>query len=178
MVMKILSGYTTVHGSTGEIAQFIGQVLKEHDFDVTVENVTQVKSVAEYDAFILGSPIHGGMWLTEMSRFLARFEQELAAKPVFFYITCVRVLEPGGFEHAQENYLFKEVLNDVGVDPQSVGIFAGKLDLEGIDWRERWTLSLRYDGQEIPNSLNSDFRDWPAIRQWVNQVRETLVNRS
>lgn len=175
--MKILSGYASVHGSTGEIARFIGQVLKEYDYDVTVEDITHVTSVAEYDAFVLGSPIHGGMWLTEMSRFLARYEQELAARPVFFYVTCIRVLEPDGYQHAQENYLYQEVLNDIGVNAKDVGIFAGKLDLESIDWRERWTLSLRYDGQEIPGALSSDFRDWPTIRNWVNQIRVALEKK-
>ena len=172
--MKILSAYASVHGSTGEIAQFIGQILKEHNHDVVVKEVTQITSVSEYDACILGSPIHGGMWLTEMSRFIARFERELASRPVFFYITCIRVLEPDGYAHVQENYLYKAVLEDAGVQLDQVGIFAGKLDLESIDWRERWTLSLRYDGKEDLDSHNKDFRDWQAIRGWVNAVLNAL----
>ncbi|MBZ0278284.1 MAG: flavodoxin domain-containing protein [Anaerolineae bacterium] len=172
--MKILSAYASAHGSTGEIAHFIGQVFKEHDHEVTIAEADHIASVAEYDAFILGSPIHGGMWLTEISRFIARHESQLAAKPVFFYITCIRVLEADGYEHAQGNYLYHEVLEDIGVKVQDVGIFAGKLDLETIDWRERWTLSLRYDGHEVPGTLNQDFRDWNAIRGWVNKVLAQL----
>ena len=80
--MKVLIAYASGHGSTGEVAQFIADVLKEHDIDVTVKLAEQVQSVSGYDAFIVGSPIYGGMWLTELSQFLEKFKAELSAKPV------------------------------------------------------------------------------------------------
>ena len=90
--MNVLVAYASQHGSTGEVAQFIGDVLKEHDINVTVMPVEQVQSVADYDAFVLGSPIYGGMWLTGLSQFIEKFKVELAAKPVHLWIMCIRVL--------------------------------------------------------------------------------------
>ncbi len=171
--MKVLIAYASRHGSTKEVAQFIGDVLKEHDIDVTVQLADQVQSVAGYDAFVIGSPIYGGMWLTELSHFLEKFKADLAAKPVHLWIMCIRVLEPDGLAHASKEYIHQPTLNEIGV--QDVAFFAGKLDLSTIDWNERWTLAARYDGDALPGSRNDDYRDWDAVRSWAKKVREELM---
>lgn len=171
--MKVLIAYASAHGSTAEVAQFIGQVLEERQFEATVASVETIQTVEGYDACIVGSAIHAGMWLTPMSRFLDRFERELAARPLYMFITCIRVLEPDGREHALQHYIHQETLQQLGV--REVGVFAGKLRLDAIDMRERWTLSLRYDGSVIPGEFNDDFRDWEAIRAWAVSVGERLA---
>lgn len=170
--MKVLVAYATTHGSTGEIAEFIGGVLKERDLEVTVARVNQIQSVEGYDAFVVGSPIYGGMWLTEMSQFLEKFSDELTSKPVYFWIVCIRVLEEDGYEAAKQEYVHKPTMEKIGV--KDLGIFAGKLELESIDWNERWTLSARYEGKELPGTHNDDYRDWNAIRAWTTNVRDRL----
>ncbi|MEO8610462.1 MAG: flavodoxin domain-containing protein [Chloroflexota bacterium] len=171
--MKVLIAYASGHGSTGEVAQFIADVLKEHDIDVTVQLVNEVQSVAGYDAFIVGSPIYGGMWLTEFSQFLEKFKTGLSAKPVHLWIMCIRVLEADGLEHALKEYVHQMTLNEIGI--HDVAVFAGKLDLSIIDWNERWTLAARYDGDALPGARNDDYRDWNAIRTWAKQIREALM---
>lgn len=171
-IKKILIAYASVHGSTGEVAEFIGKVLQEHDFDVTVRSVDAVTSVKEYDAFILGSAIHAGMWLTPMSVFFEKFEDQMIGKPVYFFMTCIRVLEPDGRQHALANYVHHETMEKLGV--RAIGVFAGKLTWDEIDLQERWMLSLRYDGVEVPGVRNDDFRDWNAIRAWAVNVRAEL----
>ncbi|MBI5666765.1 MAG: hypothetical protein HZC41_02050 [Chloroflexi bacterium] len=169
---KVLIAYATAHGSTGEVAEFIGKVLQEHDFDVTVRSVDGVTSVSDYDAYILGSAIHAGMWLTPMSVFLEKFEDQMVGKPVYFFMTCIRVLEPDGRQHALANYVHHETMEKLGV--RDIGVFAGKLTWDEIDLSERWMLSLRYDGMEVPGVRNDDFRDWSAIRAWAINVRAEL----
>lgn len=166
--MKILVAYATAHGSTAEIAQFIGKVLSEREFDVTVKNVIEVESVDGYDAFVVGSPIHGGMWLTEMSRFLDRFLEALHDRPLYFFITCIRVLEAEGRRHALENYVPYEV--EMGVQPRSIAVFAGRLDLRRANPAERWMLALRYQGEMPPEHFDADHRDWPAIDTWSKAI--------
>mgnify|MGYP001187734594 CR=1 FL=1 len=172
IIKKVLVGYASAHGSTAEVAEFIGKVLQEHDFAVTVASVDDVKSVSDYDAFILGSAIHAGMWLTPMSVFFERYEDQIVGKPVYFFMTCIRVLEPDGYQHALDNYVYHETMDKL--DVKDIGVFAGKLTWDQIDLRERWTISLRYDGTEVPGTRNDDFRDWNAIRAWAVSVREAL----
>lgn len=171
--MKILVAYATKHGSTAEVAEFIGQVFREHDLDTTVMAAEKVQSVSDYDAFVVGSPVYASLWLTEISQFLERFETELSKKPVYYWMNCIRVLEPDGREHALAEYIYKPLMNKIGV--RDIAVFGGKLSLDEIDWNERWTLSARYEGDALPGSRNDDYRDWEAIREWAKHIREQLT---
>ena len=171
--MQLLIAYASVHGSTAEIAEFIGKELRQRDFTVTVANMTEVESLDEYDAIILGSAIHGTMWLQEMSIFLDHFQEDLKVKPLLVFITCVRVLEPDGYEHVLREYINHQVLDKLNV--KSLTAFAGRLDYSEIDWNERWTLAARYDGSQSPGSYSRDFRDWDKIRSWAISVADQLL---
>ncbi len=171
--MQLLIAYASVHGSTAEIAEFIGNELRQRDFTVTVKNMNDVESVDEYDAFILGSAIHGTMWLQEMSVFLDEFKDSLTVKPLLVFITCVRVLEPDGYAHVLREYVNHPVLDKLNL--KSLTAFAGRLDYSEIDWNERWTLAARYDGNRSPGSYSQDFRDWNKIRNWAASVADILL---
>jgi menaquinone-dependent protoporphyrinogen oxidase len=170
---SVLIAYATKHGSTAEVAQFMGEVLRERDFSVTIAAAETVESVAAYDAVLVGSPIYGGMWLTETSQFLERFADALSQKPTYFWMTCIRVLEPDGFEHAQHEYVYQPLMKRIGV--RDIGVFAGKLKQDEINWDDRWTLAARYDGKDLPGTRDDDFRDWNAIRAWTVTVRDMLA---
>ncbi|MEL6527222.1 MAG: flavodoxin, partial [Chloroflexota bacterium] len=51
----ILIVYASPHGSTADIAIFMGRLLQAYDTQVTVLHADDVESVAPYDAFILDS---------------------------------------------------------------------------------------------------------------------------
>ncbi|MBZ0298923.1 MAG: hypothetical protein K8J31_04235 [Anaerolineae bacterium] len=171
--MKILVGYATEYGSTAEIAEFIGHELEHRDFQIDVRNVKDIQSVKGYDAFVLGSAIHAGMWLSEMSQFLDRFQKDLKGVPIAFFITCIRVLEGGGYDHCLREYVNHRVLDLLNV--KALTAFAGRLELDAVDWEDRWTLAARYDGKEPPGMYNSDFRDWDKIQTWARKVADTLL---
>ena len=78
--MKVLVGYATVHGSTVEVAQRIGDVLTQQGLDVTVADVKTLTHVDGYDAFVLGTAIHAGTWLPELKGFFRAFESQLIGK--------------------------------------------------------------------------------------------------
>ena len=53
--MKILIAHASAHGSTREVGEFIGRMLRAYDAEVTVANVKDVQDVTGYDAFIPGA---------------------------------------------------------------------------------------------------------------------------
>lgn len=166
--MKILVTYASVHGSTGEVATFVGRLLQAYSAEVDCLPVEAVKDVLEYDVVVAGSAIQEGMWLQGFSVFLGRFANDLAKKPLYLFITCIRVLEQGGYYHALNNYLHARTLEKFNVCDTTA--FAGKVKLDTIDWNERWLLTLRYDGAELPQHLNTDYRDWYTIASWANKI--------
>jgi menaquinone-dependent protoporphyrinogen oxidase len=166
--MKILVTYASAHGSTGEIAAFIARLVQVYSAEVDCLPVDAVKDIRGYDVLVAGSAIHDGMWLQGLSVFFERFAGELAQKPMYLFITCIRVLEKGGYYHALNNYLHAHTLEKFNV--RDTTAFAGKVKLDTIDWNERWLLALRYDGAELPRHLNTDYRDWYAIASWANKI--------
>jgi menaquinone-dependent protoporphyrinogen oxidase len=170
--MNVLIAYASMHGSTAEIAQFIGRILESYSINVTVVDVKDIASVEDYDGFVLGSAIEGGMWLHEMSQFMTRFKNELARKPCFLFITCIRVLEADGFEHTKKYYVHHNTVEQLRI--RDIAVFAGSLNVDRINWDESWLLALQYDGAQIPGRINHDYRDWQAIGSWAVQVAHAL----
>jgi menaquinone-dependent protoporphyrinogen IX oxidase len=83
------------------------------------------------------------------------------------------VLEKDGYEHALKEYVNHRMLDALNI--KSVTAFAGRLELNAVDWEDRWTLAARYDGKEPPGSYNRDFRDWHKIRAWAHEVADKLL---
>ncbi len=170
--MKVLVGYATVHGSTSEVAQRIGDVLKQHGHEVTVADVKTLTHVDGYDAFVMGTPIHAGTWLPELKGFVKAFEPQMIGKPFYLWVTCIRVLEEYGMSHVMDFYMEPELLRQL--DVRSKTAFAGKLDLQSVDWNERWSLAARYDGHAWPTNFDGDFRDWDKIADWATATAKDL----
>ncbi len=171
--MKILVAYASAHGTTGEIATFISNTLEVYGADVTHAAVETIEDVKDYDAFILGSAIHEGIWLRSMMLFIDKFEAELAQKPVYFFISCIRIVEADGYDHVMKNYMDARTLEKLKV--RNVNAFGGAIQLKEIDWNERWTLGLRYDGTNLQSRLNADYRDWYAIGAWTTSIAKELA---
>ncbi|HEX2907297.1 MAG TPA: flavodoxin domain-containing protein [Phototrophicaceae bacterium] len=171
--MNVLVGYASAHGSTAEVAEYIGKSLHQQGFKVTVANVEKVHSVDAYHLVVLGTAIHSGSWLPEMTKFINDFQESLMQRPVYFWVNCIRVLEPHGLEHVMEYYMDTDLLEKMNV--QDITAFGGKLDLQTVDWNERWTLAARYDGATWPSSFDGDFRDWDKMRQWCGQITKNLT---
>lgn len=176
--MRVLTVYASAHGSTAEVARFIADVWQKCGVQTNVAAVGTAPTLAGYDAYALGSAIHNGLWLPEMAAFVRHWHEQLAGKPVYLWLNCLRAIEPGGYAYVTNNYLPNLLGRDLSF--RKVGIFAGKIDLATINEDERWTLTFRYDGRENLDRLAGDFRDWATIRDWAEQVAadlETFSNR-
>lgn len=169
---KVLVAYASAHGSTAEIANAIGGVLKERGLESTVMDVRNVNTISGYDAFVLGSAVHTGSWLPEMKTFVKQFIDTLTKNPIYFWMSCIRVLEQHGEEHALTHYMVPDLT--ARLNPRLVTALAGRLDLESTDWNERWTLAARYDGVTWPSNFDGDFRDWEVIRAWAGRIADDL----
>lgn len=170
--MNVLIVYASRNNSTRETAEFIGDKLREHGYTVDVKPPDQIDTLEKYNAVIMGSGIYKGGWLPEMFSFMNRTWDELLTKPVFCWALCIRVLEEKGYEHAMVNYMPTRILNQM--DLRDCRVFAGRLLVSEIDWDERWTLVLHYDGHMYPNNIDKDFRDWDAIAAWTTQITQQL----
>lgn len=172
--MKILVAYASAHGSTAEVAMFIGRVLDVYDVDVTVAHADTVDDVSPYDVFVLGSAIHSSMWLPSLSQFMFRFEDQLSQKPIYMWLNCIIVLEEGGEEQARKSYVWDEALKRLNLDREQIAFFPGKLNWDEVKGSEKWILSARYEGKKLPGQARGDYRDWQEIAKWAHQIASKL----
>lgn len=165
MTKKVLVAYDSVSGSTGEVAEAIGQVLAEHGAAVQVSHVRDVSGVVGYQAIVLGSSIRGGQWLPGALQFLDVFQALLSHIPVAFFTTCLTLVHDTEDSRRTVLAYLEPVLRRVpGVEPVGLGLFAGSLDY----------------GRQLPSTLNlevsqGDYRNWAAIKAWAADVAPTLL---
>jgi menaquinone-dependent protoporphyrinogen oxidase len=164
--MKVLVTAATKHGATGEIAQAIGDTLRERGLDPTVLEPEQVDGVDGYDAVVLGSAVYAGHWLKPARELVGRCGDALAARPVWLF-SSGPVGDPPKPE--EDPVDVAEIL--AATRAREHRLFPGKLVRKQLAFPERAIVTAL----RVPEG---DFRDWPAITEWAGAIATALGARS
>jgi menaquinone-dependent protoporphyrinogen oxidase len=167
MPKRILIAHASRAGSTAAVAEVIGQVLRDGGAEVDVHPVTDITSLAGYDALVLGSAIWAGKPLPEAIRFAARQRQALSQLPVAYFIQC-DLLREDTPQHREAARRYLAPLVKI-THPVSVGLFAGKRDLSTMNPLVRWLLGHLF------HIVEGDWRDWGQIRAWTATLGRQLA---
>lgn len=162
MRKHILVAFASVSGSTREVAEAIGLELQSTEVPVTVAHVTDIASMSDYSAVVLGSSIRAGRWLPEAIRFLDTNSLEMEKIPVAYFTTCLTMVDDTR-ENRQIVMSYLEPVLELApnIEPVGLGLFAGSLnpDMQSI----------------VPGGgPYGDFRDWAKIRAWARRIKPSL----
>jgi len=83
--MRVLIAYGSKRGGTQGIAERVGEAIARRGVDVTVRAVEDVRSVAEYDAVVVGGALYAMRWPRSARRFVRRERVRLQHVPVWFF---------------------------------------------------------------------------------------------
>jgi len=159
--MKVLVTAATKYGATGEIAEAIGEVLREHGLDTTVGPPGDA-TVDGYDAVVLGSAVYAGHWLKPARELVDRAGDALAARPVWLFSSG-----PVGDPPKPEEDPVDVAAIVAATGAREHRVFAGKLVRRQLGFADKAiAVALR-----VPDG---DFRDWPEIRRWAAGIAEAL----
>lgn len=165
---KILIAYATGAGSTGEVAEAIGQELREAGAEVDVRLAKGVKEISPYRAVIVGSAIRMGKLLSDATKFVKKKRKALSQVPVAYFVVCLTMKEDTKeSRRTVEGYL--DPLAEM-VKPVEVGLFPGVLDCDKLGFP--WGTMIRRAKDEFPEG---DYRDWEAIRAWARHLHGRLM---
>lgn len=165
MSIKILVAYASISGSTGEVAEAIGEILAQGGVTVEVKSVRAVTDLNGYDAVVLGSSIRAGRWLPEAVRFLDHHRAELAQLPVAYFTMCLTMVDD-----SEENrrivlaYMEPLLLQAPEIKPVGLGLFAGSLD------------PTRAVIMPTKGVFQGDYRNWAVIKAWAEEIRPRLLS--
>jgi menaquinone-dependent protoporphyrinogen oxidase len=85
MDIQILVSYATKYGATAEIAEKIGQVLRQAGLLTDVLPLDRVSDLTPYEAVVLGNAVYIGKWRKEAVKFLQTNEKMLAERQVWLF---------------------------------------------------------------------------------------------
>ena len=165
--MPILVTYATKYGATAEIAEKIGEVLRQSGLPTDVLPVKEVGDLTPYTAVILGSAVYIGKWRKEAVKFLKANEQELAERDVWLFSSGptgegdpVELLQGWRLPEAQQPIADR-------IRPHDITVFHGALNMRKLNFIEKQMIKT----VEAPVG---DFRDWEIITDWATAVAEEV----
>ncbi|HKZ83736.1 MAG TPA: flavodoxin domain-containing protein [Anaerolineae bacterium] len=153
MDKRILVAYASKHGATEEIAEKIGQVLRQAGLRADVLPADRVSDVTPYQAVVFGSAVYAGQWRQEAATFLEASEKTLAERPVWLFSSGPT--GEGDPVELMKGFRFPEALQPIAdhIRPRDIAFFHGALDMKELSLPER----LIVKGIKAPLG---DFRDW------------------
>jgi menaquinone-dependent protoporphyrinogen IX oxidase len=195
-LFKILVTYTTMSGSTVEVAQAVADRLGQDGTNVDLLPISQITDISSYEAVVLGAPIILG-WHRDMVNFIVENQEKLKDVPVAYFATQLHLTKlPETEVHGVSIFLDPKLArlpanpdkmnisekrgtpaSCVGpalekaplVRPVSVGFFGGNLDYSTLKLLPKLFVKL------IIRGVEGDYRNWDAIREWVDAIHPQLI---
>lgn len=167
---KILVAYASKYGATTEIAERIGEVLRQAGADVIVVPAEYAGDVTRYGAVVLGSGVYAGHWLRQAADLLQANESVLRERPVWLFSSGPT--GEGDPVEILEGWRFPENLRPIAdrIKPRDVVVFHGKIDPSVLHLGDKLII-------KAVKARTGDFRDWRAIEAWARHIAGQLAGR-
>jgi menaquinone-dependent protoporphyrinogen oxidase len=174
--MSILVAYASRHGATQGIAERIATRLRADGFDVEVRPAAEVRDAARYDAFVVGAAAYMFHWLKDATEFVKRDRSVLAERPTWLFSSGplgTDTVDKEGRDVFEVTVPKEFAELRAAIHPRGEKVFFGAMDPSArpIGMAER-LMSLVPAGKDaLPKG---DFRDWPAIDAWADEIAREL----
>lgn len=165
---KVLIAYVTKTNTTKEAAQEIGRVLNDRGFSTDILPMSEVRSVAEYGAAILGAPINGMQWHPDASAFVTAFQNDLQNMPTSYFLVSYLLITGREFWKKAIRASLDKV--SALVKPFMTGMFGGRVEIT-FPAVPRFLFGVKKDAP-------IDVTDFGDVRKWAEQWVENRQNAS
>jgi menaquinone-dependent protoporphyrinogen oxidase len=163
---RVLVSAGSKHGATQEIAERIGEVLRERGHDVDVAAPEEVVGLGRYEAVILGSAVYAGHWTASALELAARVSERKENLATWLFSSGPIGDPPKPEEDPVD---VSEIFESTGARAHHV--FSGKIDKSKLSFGEKAILIA-------VRAPEGDFRDWDEIESWANEIADQLVKET
>lgn len=171
MEKNSLVTYASKYGATKEIAQKIGEVLRQAGLQADVLPVDGVQNLDPYKAVILGSAVYVGKWHKEAVKFLHANQNILAERLVWIFSSGPT--GHGNPVELVEGQRLPAALQPIAdrIQPRDIAVFHGYIDPDKINFIEKWAI------KSLVKKPFGDFRDWDDITAWATAIAKSLKEK-
>ncbi|OQB24472.1 MAG: Protoporphyrinogen IX dehydrogenase (menaquinone) [Firmicutes bacterium ADurb.Bin182] len=163
MDKKILVAYGSKRGSTAQIAERIGEILRQKGLQADVLDAGKVKDLTPYSKIILGSSVYYGLWHRNAVQFLKKNTEVLEKLPVWLFISGPTGPEDP-VEHMDGQFYPKNLQPVIDrIHPRAITCFGGKLIINELSSFEKWII-------KNVKAPEGDYRDWQAIASFAESI--------
>ena len=162
---KVLVAYASKQGSTAEIAQAVGETLRESGLSVDCVEAGEVGALEPYEAVVLGSAVYMKRWRGDAKHFLRKHGRELSQRP-FWVFSSGPVGDPSHDNLSwEEPQRIVEKAEALGVREHV--LFGGRVVSDPHGPAQRAMV------ENTPPEYR-DRRDWDEIRAWASRIAAEL----
>ena len=163
---RVLVSAGSKHGSTLEIAERIGEVLRDRGYDVDVAPPENVAGLGRYEAVVLGSAVYAGHWTPSAVELAERVAEKREILATWMF-SSGPIGDPAKPE--EDPVDIAEIFETTGTRAHQ--IFSGKIDKSKLSFGEKAILIA-------VRAPEGDFRDWDEIEAWAGEIADQLTRET
>lgn len=174
--MNVLVAYATRHGATAGIAERIAEDLRAAGLSSDAVPAKEVHDIGPYDALVIGGAAYMFHWSKDALTFVKRHRTELGSRPVWLFSSGPLGTDPvdkDGRDVLESSRPREFDDLEAMLHPRDQRVFFGAYDPTaapiGLSERMLGLMPAARDG--LPAG---DFRDWPAIDAWAQDIAAAL----
>ncbi|MCL1142412.1 menaquinone-dependent protoporphyrinogen IX dehydrogenase [Shewanella gaetbuli] len=170
---NILLVYSSVHGQTRKICDYLQSKIEQTDNKVTIATLDEVSDLSQFDKVFIGASIRHGKHRPALYEFIQRYQTELETKPSGFFSVSLVARKPN--KNTPETNAYMQAFLEQSVwKPNILHTFAGNLDYQGYGPFDRNIIRFIMWITKGPTDPNTkvEYTDWQKVDALAQQIIE------
>lgn len=170
--MSILILYGSVEGQTAKISDRIAGYIRDRGCEVTTLSGEQIPpgfSESDYDAVIIGGPIHIGKYPKCIKKFITAHKDWLNTVPSALFTVCMAINSQHEKSRAEVLRYGEKLVAQTGWQPGLTKTFAGAVKYTQYGFITRFIMK-QISGKEGGNtdtSRDHEYTDWKSVERFA-----------
>ena len=170
--MHILVLYGSLAGQTEKISNRIAEIIRGKGYKVTVlsgERLPSDFSENNYDAVIIGGPIHIGKYPKYIKAFITTHSGWLNNVPSALFTVCMAVNSKHEKSRAEALHYGEKLIVQTGWQPRLTETFAGSVKYTQYNFVTRFIMKQisKKEGGSTDTSCDHEYTDWTSVKRFA-----------